>query len=233
MSTERKIPLTKLSEAILPYQASVYVTVLNIIQCIAFGFLVIEGKSMADKDELNFVSSLRMAVAFTTILFIWHRYTADFQYLWPRSFADTMIPFSMGGSECVVVFMIDPKTASMGYFVASIMFVQMWAILAYFNAYLKRDKKFMHKLYEDFYQEPMFTSHLIEFLKKYDRDHAIRMAIAFLVSLMFYFVAEFWPSDMVETTFALVCVGTLYYRAFFHSFEICISKDSNLKSYFS
>lgn len=232
MSPERKIPLTKLSEAILPYQASVYVTVLNIIQCIAFGFLVIEGKDMASKDELNFVSSLRMAVVFTTILFIWHRYTTEFQYLWPRSFADTAIPFFMGAYECAVVFMVNPKTAPMSHFVISIIFVQMLAIFAYLNANMKRYKKFMRDLYEDFYQEPIFTSHLIEFLKRYNRDHAARMTIAFLVSLVFYFAAERWPSDIVETLFAVVCVGTLCYRAFFGSFETYVNKDPNLKPYF-
>lgn len=232
MSAERKISLTKLSEAILPYQASVYVTMLNIIQCIAFGFLIIEGKSMADKDELNFASSLRMAVVFTTILFIWHRYTVDFQYLWPRSFADTIIPFSMGVAECIAVFAVNSKVIFLHDFVGSIMFVQGWAILAYLNAYSKRDKKFMHRLYEDFYQELIFVSYLIDFLKRYNRDHATRMTTAFLGSLIFFVVATLWPSDVVEAIFAAMCMSTLLYRGFFHSFEISIKKDHNLNPYF-
>ena len=90
----------------------------------------------------------------------------------------------------------------------------------------------MHQLYEDFYQEKAFVSHLVDFLKRYDKDHAIRMLIAFLGSLAFCLVAAIWPSDIVEVTFAVVCVCTLLYRGFFHSFEAHISKNPNLKPYF-
>ena len=98
MVTERReeIPLPKLFEAILPYQASVYVTVLNIIQCIAFGFLVIEVKDIVNKNEFGLISILRGVNTFVIILFVWYRYVAEFQYLWPMSFMDTIIPFLIG-----------------------------------------------------------------------------------------------------------------------------------------
>ena len=76
-----KIPLPMLLEAILPYYAGIYVTVLNIIQCIALAFLINEAREIVAKGELSFLWILRSMVALTVILVIWHRYVCESQYL--------------------------------------------------------------------------------------------------------------------------------------------------------
>ena len=83
--TREKIPLPKLLDPITPYQASIYVTVLNIIQCIALAFLINEAKEIIEKREISLIFITRSAVALTIILVVWHRYVAESQYLWPMS----------------------------------------------------------------------------------------------------------------------------------------------------
>ncbi len=99
-----EIPLTKLLEAVLPYQTGVYVTVLNIIQCIALAFWINEARDYITKEEFSLAWALRSAVALTMILVVWHRYINEIQYLWPISWNDTLAPFLIGVIECVIVF---------------------------------------------------------------------------------------------------------------------------------
>ena len=114
MVEERReeIPLTKILEAILPYQASIYVTVLNIIQCIALAFWINETRDIMIKNELSLVWALRSAVALVTIFIVWHRYVNEIQYLWRISWNDTLAPFFIGITECIIVFSTNPKTIS-------------------------------------------------------------------------------------------------------------------------
>ncbi|OGZ66842.1 MAG: hypothetical protein A3C58_01190 [Candidatus Staskawiczbacteria bacterium RIFCSPHIGHO2_02_FULL_34_10] len=235
MVTERReeIPLPKLFEAILPYQASVYVTVLNIIQCIAFGFLVIEVKDIVNKNEFGLISILRGVNTFVIILFVWYRYVAEFQYLWPMSFMDTIIPFLIGVVECMIIFSVNPNSVSMKYFVGYIMFLQFIAIWAYYYASKKRGREFTKRLYEAFYRHPQFAFHLVNFLKKYDRNHARNMSIALVFSSIFFIIAFFWPNAIWETIFSCTCIVTLLNRAFRHSFDAYVKKDSHLGPYFS
>ncbi len=235
MITEKReeIPLPKLFEAILPYQASVYVTVLNIIQCIALAFLINEARDIIHKNELSLVFILRGANAFVIILFVWHRYIGEFQYLWPMSFIDTVIPFLIGATECVIVFSVNPNGVSMKYFVMYIMSLQCLAIWAYYYASRKRGKEFTQRLYEAFYGNPQFASYLVNFLKGYDRNHAKNMAIAFVFSSIFFGIALFWSNEIWETIFSSACIVTLLNRAFRHSFDASVKKNSHLAPYFS
>ncbi len=240
MATEskNKIPAPKLFEAVLSYYAGVYVTVLNIIQCIAFGFLVIGVKDMISERDMTPVTviatAFRVVATFTMILFVWHRYTTELQYLWPMSFWDTIIPFLIGGAECWVVFSVNAKAIFLSQFIGAIMMVQIFAVAAYLYTRLKRQKQFAQKLYEDFYNNTQFVSHLIAFLKKYDTDHAIRMAVAFVGSSTFLFAAIWWTDSIVmEIAFATVCIATLLFRGFHYSFDKELKRDVNLHSYFS
>ncbi|MEK7665145.1 MAG: hypothetical protein AAB361_03315, partial [Patescibacteria group bacterium] len=67
MPTEarEKISLPKLLDPITPYQAGIYVTVLNIIQCIALAFLINEAKEVIIKKEVSLVFIMRSGVALT------------------------------------------------------------------------------------------------------------------------------------------------------------------------
>lgn len=235
MVTERReeIHLPKLFEAILPYQASVYVTALNIIQCIAFGLLIIEVRNIVHKNELSLISILRGANVLTIVLFVWHRYVSEFQYLWPMSFMDTVIPFLIGVAECIIVFSVNPNAVSMRYFVGYVILLQLLALWAYYYAYTKRGHKFTQRLYEAFYQRPQFASHLINFLKKYDRNHAKNMGMAFVFSLVFLIIAVVWPNEIFEVIFSCTCIAILLYRGFYHSFDAYVKQDNHLRPYFS
>lgn len=205
---------------------------LNIIQCIAFGFLVIEVRDIFNKDAFSFPTALRGINSLVIILFIWHRYTTEFQYLWPMSFLDTVIPFAIGISECFVVFCINSREISLRHFILGIMLVQGTGMVAYSYAGLKRNKPFTQDLYEDFYDDPRFVSCLINFLKKYDEDHEARMRMALGFSLAFFVIAVAFPNAFVDVVFSLVCIALLAYRAFFHSFDECVKRDKDLGPYF-
>ncbi len=84
---------------------------LNIIQCIDLAFLINEVRDATIKGEVDLILMARSAVALTIILVIWHRYVSESQYLWPMSWWDTIIPFSMGIGECTVVFATNSKVS--------------------------------------------------------------------------------------------------------------------------
>ena len=76
-SPREEIPMSKLFEPILPYQASVYVTALNIIQCIALAFLINEVRVFWESGTLSLAHFMRLYTVLALILVIWHRYISE------------------------------------------------------------------------------------------------------------------------------------------------------------
>ena len=190
MPTEarEKISLPKLLDPITPYQAGIYVTVLNIIQCIALAFLINEAKEVIIKKEVSLVFIMRSGVALTIILVVWHRYVAESQYLWPMSWWDTLIPFLIGLTECVIVFLTN-SNIPLGYFMIFIAIIQIFAASAYWHAHYKRGLEITEDLYKDAYTNNLrFVYYLIGFLSNYDKQNEKRFTINFILSLIFFII---------------------------------------------
>lgn len=207
---KEKIPLPKLMEAVLPYQAGIYVTVLNIIQCIALAFLINEVRGLAIRNEWGLYSMLRSALALVIILVVWYRYVAESQYLWPMSWLDTLIPFFIGITESAIVFCIDAEKVPLQIFIGSILFLQLLTMLAYGYAYLKRSLKITERLYEEFYKGfPKFAGYIVIFLKIYSW-HSMKMMGYFLAqTAVFLVLVLVFPLEMFEMFFSMLCILTI------------------------
>lgn len=192
-----EIPLTKLMEAIPSYQASIYVTMLNIIQCIALAFLINEVRITAQSEGVSIPYSLRAAAALVLIFVIWHRYISESQYLWQMSWLDTLIPFLIGIFECMLVFSTS-TSLPLHLFVLSFTAIQSLAFVAYLYAYARRIMPTTEKLYSQFYKEyPQFAEFLLVFLREYDWWHINVFAVAVVNSLFVLSVVTL-PSQSVE-----------------------------------
>ena len=232
--TREEIPLTKLFETVLPYQANVYVTVLNIIQCIALAFWINEARDIIAKEELSLAWVLRSSVVLTIILVVWHRYVSELQYIWPITWIDTFAPFLIGIIECVIIFSINPKTMSLGGFTMSIIVLQFFVIVAYRNAYYKRKMKFTEKLYQSFYSDyPQFSFHLMNFLKGYDLWHYRVFTVFFGIYCVFLMIIILFSNDWNEIIFPIIFLGLLVQGEVFNNFQKALRKDKFVGPYFS
>ena len=235
MVEERKeeIPLTKLLEAVLPYQVGVYVTVLNIIQCIALAFWINEARDIITKEGLSWVWVLRSSVVLTIILIVWHRYVSELQYLWPITWTDTFAPFLIGITECIIVFSINPKTVSLNGLTLSIIFLQLLVIIAYGSAYSKRKMEITEKLYQTFYSDyPQFASHLMSFLKSYDLWHCKIFPVFTVIYFLFLIIIISFPNNWNEIIFPIVFLIFLIQGEIFNNFQKALRKDKFVGPYF-
>ena len=161
-----EIPVSKLFEAVLPYQSSVYVTALNIIQALALGFWLNEARNVVVAGNITIEWLLRSLAALGVILVVWHRYAAELQYLWPIVWINTLGPFAIGVLECLLVFSINTEV-SLLLFVTFFTSLQFMAAAAYGYAHSMRKTELTEKLYREFYHEyPHFVSCLTSFLKE-------------------------------------------------------------------
>src|SRR3989338_562887 len=236
MTTERKeeIPQTKLLEAVLHYQTTVYVTVFNIIQCIALAFLINEVRDVLTKEEISFAWFLRSAVAFAIVLIVWHRYVSEFQYLWPISWADTLGPFLIGIIECVIIFSITPKVISLDWFISGMASFQFLVAIGYGHAYLRRIMAITEKLYQNFYSDyPQFASHLVSFLKDYDWWHFKVFIVALSTSVVLLGIVILFPGDWNEPIVSIFYLVGIIQGEVRNNFQKALRKDKLIGPYFS
>lgn len=231
---KEKIPLPKLMEPVLPYQAGIYVTVLNIIQCIALAFLINEVRELINSNELGLYSMLRSALALIIILVVWHRYVAESQYLWPMSWLDTLMPFSMGIMESVIVFSVNAEKVPLQKFVGSILFIQLLTMSAYWHAYLKRSLKVTERLYEEFYRgSPTFAGCIIIFLKIYSWSSMKMMRYFLAQTVVFMVLVWVFPLEMYDMFFSMSCILTIVSGEYLRGFHQFLWIDPVLGPYFT
>lgn len=231
---KEKIPLPKLMEAVLPYQAGIYVTVLNIIQCIALAFLINEVRGLAIRNEWGLYSMLRSALALVIILVVWHRYVAESQYLWPMSWVDTIIPFSIGITESAIVFSVDAEKVPLPYFIGSVLFIQALTIVAYWYAYRNRSLKITERLYEEFYQGfPKFAGFIVIFLKVYNWYSMKMMGYFFAQTLAFMVLVLVFPLAMYDVFFSMMCILTITLGEYLRGLHQFLWTDPVLGTYFT
>lgn len=238
MATEpkEKIPLFKLLESVVSYEANVYANALNVVQGITLYFLILEGKSIIDANQINFVSVLRGITALIIMLVIWHSYVSEGQYFWAMSFMDTIFPFSVGIAECLIIFSINSATVPHARFIVFIMLLAFLAFLSYHNAHVKKQKNITKRLYESFYQDAQFVSDLLKFLKAHDSKNIVVMLVllgASLFSLMFdVLVLKVLVPERQGIVFLVSAIVALVYREVFHGFDVSLKQDKNLSPYF-
>lgn len=232
-----KLPPTKVLEAILSYHANVYVTVLNVIQCIALYLLATETRDILVKEdlpeELVLPWILRSLVALVMILVVWHRYVCESQYLWPMSWQDTLTPFFMGITEFTIIFFANPQKTPLPWFALTIVIFEVIVALAYFNAYLKRKSPFTERLYQDFYSHyPQYATDFLAFMRQYAWDNIKNMGWVFLLSLAFMLVIVLFPVYRQEITFPIGCIAVLLYREILYGFDRSIRNDKSIGHHF-
>ena len=221
-----KVPLPKLMEAVLPYQAGIYVTVLNIIQYIALAFLINEVRETYSTGEFNFYSACRSILALEIILVVWHRYIAELQYPWQISWIDTLGPFSVGIVECMIIFSINATKVPLKWFLLFIIFLQILAMIAYGYAYLQRTLKVTERLYKEFYKDyPIFADYLIMFLKLYDLWSLQLMCIFLIQVAMFFAFVWIFPLEVYDQTFTLACIPSIIAGEYLRGFHKYLTND--------
>jgi hypothetical protein len=236
---EEIIPPRLLYEPILPSQMSVYVTVLNIIQCIALAFLLNEFRLLIiGEKEFLWLWSLRSIIALVVILVVWHSYVVESLYLWPIGWFDTLIPFSIGITECVMVFSTNPSIETGGvsfvFFVLWIFAIQVLGVAAYWNALSKRNKDEIERLYQSVYpMKPEFAIYLLQFLKRFDSNNILALLIFAFISLVFMVVVSFHRKPIYELIFFLVFLAeTLGWKTMLDLLT-SLKRDKQLGPYFS
>lgn len=227
-----EIPLTKLLEAILPYQVSIYVTVLNIIQCITLAFLINEVRVVSQSEGMSLHYALRATAVLALILVIWHRYISESQYLWPMSWLDTIGPFSMGIIECTVVFSTNEKVP-LHWFIGSMMGIQCIATISYSSAYFERRRPILEKLYSEIYADyPEFTKELTRFLKDYDRWHIRVFAISAVLSFMFFLITFVFSTYWLEIFIPGFYLAQLVWGDIANNFQKALREDEFIGHHF-
>lgn len=230
---KEEIPLPKLLEAVLSYQTSVYVTVLNIIQCIALAFLINEARDTIMKEEASFKWLLRSTAALAVILVVWERYVSELQYLWLVSWFDTLIPFFIGIIECWIVFSTNAKAVSLNWFILSIAFLQAWVALGYWYAYRRRRMKITEELYQAFYSDyHRFVFRLTNFLKDYDWWHVKVFVVASTISFAICVFVILFPFNFNEIVFPAFYLFELVRGEFMNNFHKALHKDKSVGLYF-
>lgn len=235
MVTEKReqVPLPKLFEAVLPYQSTIYVTVLNIIQCIALGFWINEAKEIITKEAFTLAWASRSLVALGVILLIWHRYVSELQYLWPITWADTIFPFLIGLLESLLVFFTNSAATSLICFAWLVVFFQLIGSVAYRLAYWARSKEITERLYKEFYREyPQFAIHLINFLKNHDKYDSKYYLIYSGQSIFLIIVAFRFPNPYNEVILPGIYFGLIISGEVLANFQKSIKNDVFLGPYF-
>ncbi len=231
---KERIPLPKLMEAVLPHQATVYVTALNIIQCLALGFLVVELRTLSNENKLSVDCMWRSALALTVILAIWHRYVAESQYLWPMSWLDTLGPFSIGLAEFVMIFCLNAEKVASHKFVLIIVVLQFLAMSVYINVYFTRSSKMTERLYEEFYKDtPRFAFYLTTTLKMYSVLNMRMMGYFLAQTIVFMAFILVFPSKMYEMFFSMVCILTMIAGENLRGFHTYLTNSPILGDYFT
>ncbi|MEK7664728.1 MAG: hypothetical protein AAB361_01145 [Patescibacteria group bacterium] len=231
-------PLILLYEPILPGHMSIYVTVLNIIQCIALAFILNEfNLIITGQKEFVWILPLRSAIALLIILVIWHSYVTESFYLWPIGWADTIIPFFIGIAECMVVFFVKPdaqkNNITFGFFVLFISFVQILGAMAYYNALYKRNNKETQKLYRSVYSMvPNFSENLLKILNDFDSKNIIVLLVCALVSFVFACLAVQYKS-FLEIVFFLIFITEIIIWKAMLDLPRFLRKDKQVGPYFS
>lgn len=232
-TTEEQVPWPKLMEAVLPYQTSVYVTVLNIIQCIALAFWINEVRDLVMKNELTSVGTLRFLVSLTIIFVVWHRYISELQYLWPISWGDTLLPFVLGIIECGIVFLHNPNTVSLSIFMLSFMVFELWTAFAYRHGYRKRVLKTTGRLYENVYSAyPQYATHLMRFLKDFYLWHFKVFLFASAISGIYLIFVTIFPGYWNEFIFPIILLAQMIQGEVVNNFQKALRKDKQLGLYF-
>ena len=235
MAEEKReeIPLQKLLEAILPHQEGIYVTVLNIIQCIALAFLMNEARDTITKGEASLPWFLRSGATLALILVIWQRYISESQYLWPMTWLDTLIPFSIGIAECMVVFSTSTRIG-LYWFIFWMTSIQFLALIAYGYANYKRNKKITEKLYIEVYGDyPKFAIHLLNFLKGYDKWHMGVFIISICIYLSVFLLAVIsLPRTYNEIILPGIYIFEMIRGEFANNFQKALLSDKNIGRYF-
>ena len=235
---EEIIPITLLYEPILPGNMSIYVTVLNIIQCIALAFILNEfNLVITGQKEFIWILPLRSATALLIILVVWHSYVTESFYLWPIGWLDTLIPFFIGIAECIIVFFIKPgkqiDSETFGFFVFFISFVQFFGAIAYLNAFYKRNKDETKKLYRSVYSvAPNFAEYLLELLNSFDLKNIIVLLFCAFITFLFVFLTV-WYRPFLEIAFFLIFITEIIAWKAFLDLPYSLRKDKQTGPYFS
>lgn len=235
---EEITPLTLIYEPILPGHMSVYVTVLNIIQCIALAFLLNEFNLLIiSQKEFSWIFLFRSAVALLTILVVWHSYVTESFYLWPIGWLDTLIPFFIGIAECALVFFVkfdaQRNSGTFRAFVFSTAVVQGIGAIAYYNALYKRNKKETKRLYRSVYSmAPNFAEYLFNILNRFDSRNIIVLLVCVFISFVFACLAV-WYQPFLEIVFFLLFIAEIFVWKILLDLPRFLRRDKQVGHYFS
>ena len=215
---------------ILPHQTNIYFTVLNVIQAIAFGFLLL--KSAALVDEFSWSFFFRAVLVSIIIVIVWHRYATESQFLWPLTWMDTLIPFWIGAISFFCVFSADSKI-SLSFFLFFIVVIELSAIAAYWNALRQRQRKNTQHIYLLFFQEkPEIGKRLILVLISFDYQNILWFLFLVVCSIVLLVLSSVYYHNWYEVVFPLVLAVLLIIGETRIRIQKHMAKDPVLKLYF-
>lgn len=230
-------PYKQQFEAVAPYFASSYTTLVSIVQSISLYTLLDKN---FDKALNNLTVAWESLITLLVICIIWHRYIAHTQYLaWRLKPMDTLIPLTFGILQFFMVISCDKYDLATFSYGFSLIFLLGW--IAYINAIhrfrekessahillwsIKKTFCIGHQEYETGTFGTLFTRHFLadsynyeeeidikSFLNKiinYEETSLQLMFFVFALGIVCTFVNYYWSGFFWIKILSLLCLSAV------------------------
>ncbi len=143
-----KQAMSKLDQKSRQAHAGFYLTLVSIMQSLAFGYLLqVLGAELITKGALSLNMLFQAATTLLAIILVWHEYAiGTIAYTWKLDLWDSAIPFVFGIAEYLMItFMVIPEDNKLfgetryAYWLWSIAVFAFIGILAYLNQHKKAE----------------------------------------------------------------------------------------------
>jgi hypothetical protein len=157
-------------EAVAPYFAGAYNTLLSIVQGIALGALVYHFYNPAN---FSFFPIIKHVIVLFVICTIWHRYVTHSQFVfWRLSFLDTIIPFLFAPFQYWLILAINQ---SLTIFSGAFLSVLILGFIAYRNSFRKFTKHPTKEMLIKHFAAPEFGEDFHAVLCLFQKDAMFHM----------------------------------------------------------
>ncbi len=207
-----------LHEPVAPYFASVYNTLVSVVQAFAIGGLLIHVSQQPDISASIIAKSI---ITLLVIGLIWHRYITHDQYIsWRLDMFDTLVPLGFAWTQYWLITNIRNEAGSTFDFSLWLTITTVWGFLAYLNSFIKHKKttdQTKDVLREHFRLEDEDFS--VDFLKELNEFHGIvllTMAVTALIYGALSIILCFSQlNENIQTMIVCMCAGSLLFILFF------------------
>lgn len=146
-----RLPKKVLHDPLSNYIASTYNTLLSVVQGVSLGGVFYVITVLSEKNLMDWVSIIKLAVVICLIALLWHRYVVHNQFaIWRLEIQDTIIPMVFGTFQFWLVLAILKDVAWFSGALASISAV---GVVAYINTVWRYKKPETIALFKEHFKD--------------------------------------------------------------------------------